>query len=57
MKDRTKLKKVFNNQQNVELDLPENNGQHLSLHISKVKHFMGPEDTVAVGTTKLSSNQ
>jgi hypothetical protein len=51
------IKRVFNNGQNVELDLPENDGRHRSLHISKVKHFVVAGDTAAVGTTKVSSNQ
>jgi hypothetical protein len=49
--------RVFNNGQTVVLDLPEGDGRHPSLHVSKVKQFFQPDGTVKVEPTKVSSTQ
>jgi hypothetical protein len=49
--------KIFNNGQNAQLALPEGDGRHPTLHISKLKPFIGPGGTALVGTIKVSSSQ
>ncbi|PLW46921.1 hypothetical protein PCASD_08104 [Puccinia coronata f. sp. avenae] len=52
-----RVKRVFNNGQNVELDLPPGDRRHPALHISKVKPFVEFEPLAGKGLTKVSSPQ
>ncbi|PLW12767.1 hypothetical protein PCASD_25391 [Puccinia coronata f. sp. avenae] len=47
-----RVKRVFNNGQNVELDLPPGDRRHPALHISKVKPFVEFEPLAGKGLTK-----
>jgi hypothetical protein len=48
---------VFNNGQNIQLELPEGDGRHPTFHISKVKPFFAQDGYAMVEETKVSSSQ
>jgi hypothetical protein len=48
---------VFNNGQNIQLELLEGYGHHPTLHISKAKPFFTPDGLEMEKTTKVSSSQ
>lgn len=49
--------RVFNNGQNVQLELPEGDQRHPSLHISKVKPYYLREEDATLENPKVSSSQ
>ncbi|KNE92910.1 hypothetical protein PSTG_13698 [Puccinia striiformis f. sp. tritici PST-78] len=52
-----KVLRVFNNGQNIELELPEGDKRHPSMHVSKIKPYYSRQEEAALDAPEVSSSQ